>query len=112
MPIKSIFVIGAGTMGAGIAQVAATSGYQVTCMDVVPAALERAQAAIHKSAAKLEEKSNLSAEQRGRVDHIEFVQEMGAALKADILIAPHPGAGTFTSRYWMEGTSCSTMTAF
>jgi 3-hydroxybutyryl-CoA dehydrogenase len=86
MAIKSIFVVGAGTMGAGIAQVAATSGYQVACMDVVPAALERARTAIHKSASKLEEKGNLTAEQRGRVDGISFVQEMGPAAKADILI--------------------------
>ena len=53
MPIKHIFVVGAGTMGNGIAQVAATSGYQVTCMDVMPAALEKARAAIGKSTSKL-----------------------------------------------------------
>ncbi len=46
MTIKNIFVIGAGTMGNGIAQIAATSGYQVTCMDVQPAALEKAKAPI------------------------------------------------------------------
>jgi 3-hydroxybutyryl-CoA dehydrogenase len=86
MAIKSIFVVGGGTMGAGIAQVAATSGYAVTCMDVVPAALERARAAIQKSAVRLEEKGNLTAEQRGRVDGIDFVDEMGPAAKADILI--------------------------
>ena len=49
MPIQHIFVIGAGTMGNGIAQVAATSGYEVTCMDVMPAALEKARAAIAKT---------------------------------------------------------------
>jgi hypothetical protein len=43
-------------MGNGIAQVASTSGYRVTCMDVVPAALERAKATIAKSTAKLLEK--------------------------------------------------------
>jgi 3-hydroxybutyryl-CoA dehydrogenase len=86
MEIKSFFVIGAGTMGAGIAQVATTSGYQVTCMDVVPAAFDRARAAIQKSASKLEEKGILTAEQRGRIDGIEFVQDMAPAAKADILI--------------------------
>ena len=49
MTIKHIFVIGAGTMGNGIAQVAAISGYEVTCMDVMPAALEKAIAAIARS---------------------------------------------------------------
>ena len=53
MTIKHIFVIGAGTMGNGIAQIAATSGYQVTCMDVMPPALEKARAAIAKSTTKL-----------------------------------------------------------
>ena len=57
MTIQHIFVIGAGTMGNGIAQVAATSGYQVTCMDVMPAALEKARATIAKSTAKLLEKA-------------------------------------------------------
>ena len=64
MSIKHIFVIGAGTMGNGIAQVAATSGYQVTCMDVQPAALEKAKAAIAKSTAKLLEKGMINAEQK------------------------------------------------
>ena len=56
MTINHIFVIGAGTMGNGIAQVAATSGYNVTCMDVMPAALEKARAAIAKSTSRLLEK--------------------------------------------------------
>ena len=64
MTIKHIFVIGAGTMGNGIAQVAATSGYDVTCMDVLPAALENARAAISKSTTKLLEKGTLTAEQK------------------------------------------------
>ena len=62
MTIRHIFVIGAGTMGNGIAQVAATSGYQVTCMDVMPAALEKAKAAIAKSTAKLLEKGTITQE--------------------------------------------------
>ena len=57
MTIRHIFVIGAGTMGNGIAQVAATSGYTVSCMDVVPAALEKARATIQKSTAKRKTRS-------------------------------------------------------
>jgi 3-hydroxybutyryl-CoA dehydrogenase len=34
MAIKKIGVLGAGLMGAGIAQVAATSGYEVTVVEV------------------------------------------------------------------------------
>lgn len=36
MAIENIVVIGAGTMGNGIAQTAAVAGYQVTMTDVVP----------------------------------------------------------------------------
>jgi 3-hydroxybutyryl-CoA dehydrogenase len=64
MTIEHIFVIGAGTMGNGIAQVAATSGFQVTCMDVQPSALEKAKATISKSTAKLLEKGKLTQDER------------------------------------------------
>ncbi|HEX9090512.1 MAG TPA: 3-hydroxyacyl-CoA dehydrogenase NAD-binding domain-containing protein, partial [Anaerolineales bacterium] len=64
MDIRSIFVVGAGTMGNGIAQVAATSGYQVTMMDVVPGQVERAQASIAKSVEKLLGKGAISEEQK------------------------------------------------
>src|SRR5215813_6992614 len=79
MTIKHIFVVGAGTMGNGIAQVAATSGYQVTCMDVAPAALEKAKAAIAKSTAKLAEKSTLTQDQKAGADKIEFVSAYDSA---------------------------------
>ncbi|NWF64811.1 MAG: 3-hydroxybutyryl-CoA dehydrogenase [Chloroflexi bacterium] len=86
MSIKNIFVIGAGTMGNGIAQVAATSGYQVTCMDVMPAALEKAKATIAKSTAKLMEKGTLTAEQKAAADGIQFTSTMEAMKEADFVI--------------------------
>jgi len=86
MTIKRIFVVGAGTMGNGIAQVAATSGYQVTCMDVQPAALEKAKATIAKSTAKLLEKGALTQEQKTSADAIQFVTNMGTIKDADLVI--------------------------
>lgn len=86
MTIKHIFIIGAGTMGNGIAQVAATSGYQVTCMDVQPAALEKAKATISKSTAKLVEKGTLTAEQKAAADKINFTSTMEAMKEADFVI--------------------------
>jgi len=86
MTIKHIFVIGAGTMGNGIAQVAATSGYQVTCMDVMPAALEKAKAAIAKSTGKLLEKGTITAEQKASADAIQFVGNMDTMKDADFVI--------------------------
>ena len=86
MPIKHIFVIGAGTMGNGIAQVAATSGYEVTCMDVMPAALEKAKATINKSTTKLLEKGVLKQEQKDSADNIHYVSDMSTMQGADFII--------------------------
>ena len=86
MDIKHIFVIGAGTMGNGIAQVAATSGYQVTCMDVMPAALEKAKASIGKSTAKLLEKEKISAEQKAAADEINYVSDLSTLGEADLVV--------------------------
>lgn len=86
MTIKHIFVIGAGTMGNGIAQVAGTSGYQVTCMDVMPAALEKARATIAKSTEKLLEKGRLTAEQKAGADSIQFVSSYETLADADFVI--------------------------
>lgn len=86
MTIRRIFVIGAGTMGNGIAQVAATSGYQVTCMDVAPAALEKAKATIAKSTAKLLEKGVIKASQKEAADAIQFVGDMSTMKDADFII--------------------------
>ena len=86
MNIKNIFVIGAGTMGNGIAQVAATSGYQVTCMDVMAAALDKAKATIAKSTAKLVEKGTLTADQKAAADKINFVSNYDDLAKADFVI--------------------------
>jgi len=86
MDIKHIFVVGAGTMGNGIAQVAATSGYEVTCMDVIPAALEKAKIIIDKSTSKLVEKGALTKEQKSRADAIRFVGNMHTMKEADFVV--------------------------
>src|SRR5512134_1605956 len=86
MTIQHIFVVGAGTMGNGIAQVAATSGYQVTCMDVMPSALERAKAAIARSTGKLLEKRTITAGQKSSAEAIRFVGDMEAMQDADFVI--------------------------
>jgi 3-hydroxybutyryl-CoA dehydrogenase len=86
MDIKHIFVVGAGTMGNGIAQVAATSGYTVTCMDVVPAALEKAKATIAKSTAKLLEKEKITLYQKAATEAINFVTDFSTIGDADLVI--------------------------
>jgi 3-hydroxybutyryl-CoA dehydrogenase len=59
-----IAVIGSGTMGSGIAQVFAQSGFAVALHDVSQPALDRARAGIDKSLAKFVEKGKLTAADR------------------------------------------------
>lgn len=58
--IKTIGVIGAGTMGNGIAQVFAQSGFTVKVFDASPGAVEKALKTIDKSTAKFVEKGKMS----------------------------------------------------
>jgi 3-hydroxybutyryl-CoA dehydrogenase len=62
--IKRVGVIGAGTMGNGIAQVFAQSGFDVILQDVSAPALDRARATIDKSLGKFVEKGKLTADAR------------------------------------------------
>lgn len=55
-------VLGAGTMGAGIAQVAAQSGHQVVLVDVNEVQLAKAKAGVEKVLARLVEKGTLTEE--------------------------------------------------
>lgn len=87
MDIKHIAVVGAGTMGSGIAQVCATSGYQVTLIDILPAQLERALISIARSVEKLHSKGRLSDEQRQAAEqNIVTAGELSAAAGADLVI--------------------------
>ena len=64
MAIQRIGVVGAGTMGNGIAQVFAQAGFEVRLVDAAAGALDRAKSSIEKSLAKLVEKSRLTAVER------------------------------------------------
>ncbi|HEY4596620.1 MAG TPA: 3-hydroxyacyl-CoA dehydrogenase NAD-binding domain-containing protein, partial [Thermoanaerobaculia bacterium] len=50
--IATIAVLGAGTMGRGIAHVAAQAGYQTHLYDTSAEALKKAEGSIHKNLAK------------------------------------------------------------
>ncbi len=86
MDIKHIFIVGAGIMGNGIAQVAATSGFRVTCADVQPAALKKAKIVIQKSTAKLLEKEKITAEQSAKAENINFISDLSSLGEADLVI--------------------------
>ena len=64
LTLKKIGVVGAGTMGNGIAQVFAQAGFDVRLVDASAGALDRARATIEKSLGKLVEKGRLAADER------------------------------------------------
>jgi 3-hydroxybutyryl-CoA dehydrogenase len=59
MEIKKVGVLGCGLMGSGIAQVAATAGFDVTVLEVEQKFLDKGLAAVDKSLAKFAEKGVL-----------------------------------------------------
>lgn len=60
MEVKTIMIVGAGFMGAGIAQVAAQAGYKVRLYDISEAAVEKGIAGVKKILGKNVEKGKLS----------------------------------------------------
>ena len=78
---RQIGVVGAGTMGAGIAQVCATAGLQVVLLDVSAEQLQRGQAAIAASLGRLEPKGRLpgpAAEIAGRIRTSTALRDLAA----------------------------------
>ncbi len=82
-----IGVLGAGLMGSGIAQAAATAGYQTVVRDTDDAAVGRGKASITKSLAKLVEKGKLAAaDQTAALERLHFTTEISALAPAGLII--------------------------
>lgn len=86
MNIHAICVCGAGTMGSGIAQVAAQSGFKTIQFDVSEAMLEKSKAAIEKNLAFLVSKQKLSSEQASSVQRNIIYTTEKALCIADVVI--------------------------
>lgn len=87
MTIRTIGVIGAGTMGNGIAQVCAAAGFQVIMVDINEAALGRALQTIDKNLDRLLQKEKLSAENKQQaLSNIHTTTELSALKSADMVI--------------------------
>ncbi len=88
MAIEKILIIGAGTMGAGIAQCAAQKGYQVTLMDTTDDYVQKGMDKINKTLQKGIEKGKVSKEDAEKVRSLittttDYTQ---AASDADLVI--------------------------
>ena len=83
---KTVFVIGAGFMGAGIAQVCAQSGYRVHLNDVSPGALAKAEKGMQWSVKKLSEKGFLQEAPDEILSRLSYVSDLSSAADADWII--------------------------
>ena len=82
-----IMVLGAGTIGAGIVQVAAQSGYTVVVRDIKQEFVDRGIAGIDKLLSKNVDKGKMSAEDKAAVmGRINGTVDMAAAADCDLVI--------------------------
>lgn len=86
MDIKTIFIVGSGLMGSGIAQAAAQSGYKVILTDAQPEPLEKALKAIAWSVGKLVEKGKIKGSAEEIMARIETDQGISRAAEAELVI--------------------------
>ena len=84
---KKLAVIGAGLMGAGIAQVSAQAGYEVVLRDVTEEALARGKGAIAASYEKFVAKDKLAAaDAEAALARITTTTDLDAAADADLVV--------------------------
>jgi 3-hydroxybutyryl-CoA dehydrogenase len=85
--VKTFGVVGSGTMGNGIAQVAARTGFDVVMCDVKQEFLHRASSAIDKSLQRDVDKQRLSAdEKREIITRIRATTELSDLSRADFIV--------------------------
>src|SRR5467141_5434403 len=85
--IKRVGVLGCGLMGSGIAQVAATVGYDTIVRDVSKEFLDRGRAVIEKSLAKFVEKGKLQAADRdATLKRLTFTTTVADLKPSDVVI--------------------------
>src|SRR5262245_29229297 len=85
--VSKIVVVGAGTMGNGIAQTFAMGGYDVVMRDIEDKYLDRGMTAIRRSLERLVGRGKLSAEQRdSALDRIRPSTDLGHMADRDLVI--------------------------
>jgi 3-hydroxybutyryl-CoA dehydrogenase len=86
MDVNRIFVVGAGTMGSGIAQTAAVSGYQVTMSDISQEILDQGVKTIAASVERLAAKEKISTAQQQAALEITTALDLEPAREADLVV--------------------------
>jgi len=87
MEVKNVSVIGAGTMGNGIAQVFAHHGFPVTMIDIKEEYVERGMASIDKSLSRLVKKEVISEDEKKEIlSRIATSVDMKSASGSDLIV--------------------------
>jgi 3-hydroxybutyryl-CoA dehydrogenase len=86
MKVTEFAVVGAGSMGCGIAQVAAQAGFKTRMFDVSTQQLDRAKQTIQKSLAKLEEKGKIQEKAAAVLERILPTTELKDLANADFVV--------------------------
>ena len=87
MDIKKIGVIGAGTMGNGIAQVAATAGYKVSLVDIKDEYLQKALSTIEKNLGRMVAKEKITEDQKAAtLANISTTTDLNAVRDCDFVV--------------------------
>ena len=85
--IKKVFIVGSGTMGNGIAQVVADSGYEVRIHDKSQELIEKALITINHSLARFVNKGKKTEEEKSAIlDRISSSMNLTDGFEADIVI--------------------------
>ena len=80
-------IIGSGTMGSGIAQVAATAGCQVNLFDVNQTILEKSKESLEKILIRLIEKGRIDTSEKNRIQsNISYVNSLKELSNSDLII--------------------------
>ncbi len=87
MAIKTVGIVGTGTMGLGIAHVCAQAGYQVIAVKATPGSTDRAQGTLDKGLAKMVERGKMEgAVKDGIMERISFTTVEAELADADLVI--------------------------
>ena len=85
--MMKVGIIGSGTMGSGIAQVAATAGCQVNLFDANQAMLEKSKASLEKILIRLIEKGRIDTSEKNRIQsNINYVNSLKELSNSDLII--------------------------
>lgn len=109
--VQTIAVAGAGTMGSGIAQLAAQAGYKVILFDIQQASLEKAKVAVEKNIDKGIQRGKLTEADKAQIfENLNFTTDQ-SSLKAELVVEAileklDPKVSFFKAMAELNGKDC------